>query len=252
MERTADGWFDLGLEAKRAHDWPESRRCNQRAVDIDPSNEGAWWNLGIAATALHDWAEARRAWKRFGVEIPDGSEETGTLGMVACVRLNPGTSGEVVWGERIDPARMVLASIPLPESGRRFRDIILHDGAPNGTRDFHGERVPVFDELTVWRQSAYRTFRTVLDLPDAAAADQLTAICEERGLGLEDWSTIRWICGECSRGNPVAHDCSKDTALAGTFAIAARTVDEVRDTLTAWAAKVPGAAFSEPVDTVAE
>ncbi len=250
MNWTSADWFDRGLDAKYAHDWPESLRCNQRAVELDSGNEGAWWNLGVAATALHDWAEARRAWKRFGVEMPEGGEESGALGMMACVRLNPGTSGEVVWGERIDPARIVLDSVPLPESGRRFRDIILHDGALNGTREFHGERVPVFDELVVWRESAYQTFRVVLELPNPGAGDRLAEICRERGLGLEDWSTLRWICAECSRGDPGAHDCTKDVARDGTHAIAARSGEEARSALAKWTAKVPGAAFSEPADAM--
>jgi hypothetical protein len=82
--------------------------------------------LGIAATALHDWPEAAAT---------------------ACVRLNPQSSGEVVWGERLDPARLVILNVPLPESRHRFRDIILNDGAENGTRAVGGIQVPVFAEF---------------------------------------------------------------------------------------------------------
>ena len=243
-------WFDRGLDAKYLHDWPRSLRCNRRAVELDPGNEGAWWNLGIAATALRDWPEARRAWKRFGVEMEQGREEAGSPGQIACVRLNPGTSGEVVWGERIDPARMVLDSVPLPESGHRFRDIVLHDGAANGTREFRGGQVPVFDELIVWQQSEYRTFRVVLEFPDPGAPDVLAAVCTEHELGFEDWSTVRWICAECSRGNPGAHDCTNGATRDGTYASAAKSEADIREALAEWKARVPGAAASEPVEAV--
>jgi hypothetical protein len=46
---------------------------------------------------------------------------------------------------------------------------------------------------------------------------------------LGDWSTIRWLCTECSRGNPGPHGC---TAQAGEnpmrcFVIAALTENDV-------------------------
>jgi hypothetical protein len=131
-------WYNQGLVEKYAGRWKESQAFNLQATALDRGNQGAWWNLGIAATALHDWQEARRAWRGFGVDIPDGTGEVTIMPSVACVRLNPRESGEVVWGERIDPARTVVQNIPLPESGRRFRDIVLNDGAPNGTRTWEG------------------------------------------------------------------------------------------------------------------
>jgi hypothetical protein len=48
--------------------------------------------------------------------------------VTACVRLNPQSSGEVVCGERLDPARLLILSVPLPESRHRFYDIVLNDG----------------------------------------------------------------------------------------------------------------------------
>ena len=62
--------FNLGLQAKFAANWQQSLEHNQRAVQLDPSNQGSWWNLGIAATALHDWPQARQAWRNAGIEFP--------------------------------------------------------------------------------------------------------------------------------------------------------------------------------------
>ena len=101
----SEHWYNAGLAAKYKGELTESLRCNQKAVELDPRNEAAWWNLGIAATALRNWPEARRAWRGFGIDVPPGDNEMRDAGQTACVRLNPSADGEVVWGERIDPAR---------------------------------------------------------------------------------------------------------------------------------------------------
>src|SRR5690242_11621848 len=56
-------WYNRGLQAKYQGEWQESLRCNQKAVQLDSTDQDAWWNLGIAATALRDWGEAARAWR---------------------------------------------------------------------------------------------------------------------------------------------------------------------------------------------
>lgn len=158
--------------------WQESLGCNQKAVALNPDNEAAWWNLGIAATALRDWPEARRAGKKYGVQLDEGNDEVTMPVVTGCVRLNPAAEGEVVWGERIDPARFLILNVPLPESDHRYRDIVLNDGAPSGTGEKNGERVDVFNELEVWEVSEYKTFEVDLEVPSEAAERQLTEICE--------------------------------------------------------------------------
>jgi hypothetical protein len=56
-------------------------------------------DLGIAATALHEWDEARRAWRAYGINICDGVGEVEMDAATACVRLDPGGRGEVVWAK---------------------------------------------------------------------------------------------------------------------------------------------------------
>jgi tetratricopeptide (TPR) repeat protein len=97
-------WYNLGLLFKRRREWHESLTHNERAVELDPSDEAAWWNLGIAATALGTWSRARDAWRACGIDVPDGD---GPLEMdfgQVPIRLNPDTTAEVVWCRRIDPA----------------------------------------------------------------------------------------------------------------------------------------------------
>lgn len=248
LDRTYSApWYNLGVIAKYAHSWPESRSFNQRAVSLRPDDEDAWWNLGIAATALRDWAEARRAWTRLGVELLPGDGEVRMEPMSACVRLNPEDSGEVVWGNRIDPARLQIMNVPLPESGHRYRDIVLNDGAQNGTRvDQNGTEVPVFDELEIFEPSRYSTYRANLSIPDASAEEELARVCETAGVGLEDWSTIRILCEQCSKGSPGPHTCDAGGSQAQRrFAFAAESEEVVHAALKRWSAASGGAILSD-------
>ena len=232
-------YYNLGLLEKYAGNWESSRRLNQRSAELDPEDQDSWWNLGIAATALADWKEARRAWKACGIKVPEGTDELRIALPNACVRLNPNGSAEVVWGNRLDPARIEITNIPLPESGHRFGDIVLHDGAPCGTRIAIDSEFPVFDELMLWKSSAYSTFQVNLEFPSEAALDRLMEICHARELGMEDWSTVRTLCNQCSRGNPGPHDCQQSDKDRGcvAFGFAARIEIELTHALHDWSAQ---------------
>jgi hypothetical protein len=239
-------YFNLGLRAKESGQWRDSLRFNQRASELDPEDEASWWNLAIAATALHNWPEARRGWRRFGLEVEEGLDEVRTPKMRACVRLNPEGSGEVVWGLRLDPARIMIENVPLPESNRRFNDIVLNDGAPNGTRTSNGDEFPVFDELSVWKPSSYSTFEVTILHPNEESRGRLESLCAVREVGLEDWSTLRHLCAQCSAGNPSPHSCISQEAINGNrYGFAAHHRDEVGDILEEWSSQTPGAEYSE-------
>jgi hypothetical protein len=231
-------YFNRGLLEKHEGNWEPSRELNQRAAELDPQDEAAWWNLGIAATALADWNEARRAWREYGIEVPDGPAEISMSMSNACVRLS--TNGEVVWGRRLDPARMEIINVPLPESQHRYGDIVLNDGSPNGTRILKEVEAPVFDELMLWKASDYSTYRVILNIPSTAAQEALGRICQQREIGMENWSTTRVLCAECSRGNPGPHECS-DAAIEPHFGFAARTSNELHAALRQWMDQYPEA-----------
>ena len=123
---------------------------------------------------------------------------------------------------RIDPCRARITNVPLPESGYRFGDIVLHDGAPTGTRpDGRGGEVSVFNALERWQQSPHDTYA-------------------------EDWtSSIRFICLRCSYGNtPHEHESSpaapESWQTERSFGIAARNLADVQALLNRWAAQGRG------------
>lgn len=260
-------WFDLGLFAKRRRDWPECARLNAKSLELQvESADPAAWNLGIAASALGNWKMARYAWSLYGAEVPDGDDELRmNLGLTP-IRLNPEPrhigetkllldgreyATEVVWAERIDPARAIIRSMPTPESGHRFGDLVLHDGEPVGTRLIGESERSVFAELALLRRSDTPTLRLDVQCPSEADANDLAGSFLEAGLGAEDWGTVRYLCNECSEGTP---DPSHDHGVADwvpkrDFALGASPKDAKR-LLRHWARRGPDRSYGKPVQVV--
>ena len=197
--------FSLGVLYKWTRRWRDCLESSQRALALNPKSAGARWNSGIAATALRDWPAARAAWKAYGIKLPaDKGEIRGRFGTTP-VRLDPQGSGEVVWGKRIDPARIIIESVPLPESGRRYGEIVLHDGEPKGERMLGDEAVPVFDEIELWQASRYITFRCRVHARTMDDYDSLVRSLLKAGCMFEDMSNVRMLCRQCSEGLPHEH-----------------------------------------------
>lgn len=196
-------WFDLGLIHKWRKEWDRCLECNKTAAALLTTQEAhhaaEYWNAGIAATAIEDWPSARWAWRNFGIPIPidDGDGPIEMNFGLGVVRL---PVGETVWGRRIDPARMILLSIPLPESGFRAGDIVLHDGEPKGRRAIDGNEYPVFDIIARWRESPDPTIEVVVDA-DASQIAALLAALETNHVPHENWTeSIHPLCAACSHG----------------------------------------------------
>jgi tetratricopeptide (TPR) repeat protein len=207
-----DGWhvplYNLGLIYKYRGDWERSLRLNKRAAELCTDDQASWWNFGIAATALGRWDEARAAWRGAGLAVPDGNGPIDMPCGRAPVRLHPRDAGEVVWTQRLDPARAELINIPFPESGFCFGDVVLNDGAANGYRRLGDQEVPVFDALQLLQASRLSTWvaelRSHLEASASdAASERLGQLAEERGLAAESWThSIRILCKACSEGRP--------------------------------------------------
>lgn len=232
--------YNLGLVYKYQNRWQESFDCNRRATKMDKKDEAAWWNLGIAATALGDWIAARDAWRGFGIEIPKG---TGPLDFpcgIAPIRLNPdGPHTEVVWADRLCPARARILNIPLPESKHRWRDVVLHDGAPVGYRMYRGQEMGVFNELEVLEVSPCGTYLVeIVPIDTTEWWESLEKLATERDMAVEDWTTsIQMLCKACSEGRPHDahdHDLKPEADGKHRVAVAAKNRDDIDALFQIW------------------
>lgn len=246
--KAAPAWavppYNLGLLHKVRGEWEESLRWNRVATELDPEDEAGWWNYGIAATALGRWREARRAWRGFGLDLADGDDPVDYPCGLHPIRLNPGHAAEVVWCHRIDPARAVIDSIPLPESGYRWRDLLLNDGAPTGYRLLHGKEVAVIDCLQLLKPSTFSTFIAHVELSTAEPLlQQLDELATTRGLEVENWATnTRILCEACSQGRPHEHehDHGPTDEAVHELGIAATHQKEAEALLRDWSAGTEG------------
>lgn len=234
-------WFNMGLVYKRRREWRRAYECNAHAAALG-GGEGdpALWNLGIAATGLRAWDAARNAWRRFGIEVPEGTGELRMQWGATPVRLH--TNGEVTWGQRIDPARAIVKNVPLPESGHRWGDVVLHDGAPHGERRAFGKVYPVFDELERWQPSDIPTLEVSVTVVADTDAQALTELFDKAGFAAQDWtSTTRQLCKQCSEGlPPESHDHFPAPAAADRRFGLAAPPDKATCLLADWAAALPG------------
>ncbi|HAL22767.1 MAG TPA: hypothetical protein DCP40_08575 [Stenotrophomonas sp.] len=237
-----------GLAHKYLRDWHASLRDNlQSEQRRDAFDEATAWNAAIAATGAGDWAEARRQWNRCGITLPEGEGPIkGNFG-VACVRLAPWSDAEVVYMTRIDPVRARIDNVPLPESGFRFGDIVLHDGASTGHRTYGGQDVPVFNAMQRLQRSDMATFTVFVhcdSADDIAALEAMTL----PGIGMvEDWTAnVRRLCRRCSYGTPHQHGNEATPDDDGTWkrerdlGIAAQGRAAVEKLLATWTAAGPG------------
>ena len=114
------------------------------------------------------------------------------------IRIDPHGAPEVVWCERLDPARVRIASVPFPESRRACGDVLLTDGEPRGYREYAGRQVPVFNELELLAASKFSTFAVTLSAPDEEA---IRPFCRWRRISISRSTTGPLLI--CSVGRAV-------------------------------------------------
>ena len=242
-------FYDAALAYKFLRDWPNAYALGLEAAKRSPRGEEdpAFWNLGIAATIVGDWATARDAWHGYGLNLPDGEGEIVEDLGPACVRLDPDGAGEVVWVRRLCPARAQVVNVPMAAEGRRFGDIVLHDGEPKGYRKVGERQYPVFDELLLWRRSELPTTTVTVTAAEPADVEALVERFSDADLGAEPASSFRMLCKCCSEGvveqTRSAHNGPAVAAPAvhgGTQVIWLGAPPELaRTLLEAWAAEAP-------------
>lgn len=234
---SAAWWYDAALAYKFLRNWAKARELGLEAAARSPRGEQdpAFWNLGVAATVQRDWATARDAWEGFGIAVPEGEGEINGAFGPACVRLDTGGACEVVWIQRLCPTRGRVVNVPATK-GRRFGEVVVHDGEPTGERTYEGQSVAVFDELLLFEASPLPTLHATVNAPEAADVDALVASFFARDFGAEPASSFHVLCACCSGGSvdwgeagAAAHGGSQTVWLAAPER-------EARQLLDAWAA----------------
>lgn len=233
--------YNIGLIYKYRGVWDQSFDHNLRAHELNPTDEAALWNLGIAATALRRWKEARDAWIKYGVKMEAGvMPPEMDFGMSPVRVYGPEGEAEVVWGRRIDPARTKIISVPYPDSGFRYGDLVLNDGAPNGSRVVDGQEYSVFDVLELITASEYSTFSVTVKAECMEDVEELDEFAEQEGVVLEDWTqNVRHICRACSEGkvheDHDEHEVeSEEWVHERSIGVAALEEDKVHKVLDRW------------------
>jgi hypothetical protein len=232
---SANWWYDAALAHKFLRNWAKAYQLGREAAARAPRGEGdpAYWNLGIAATIQGDWATARDAWAGFGIELPDGEGPIEARLGPACVRLDSGGEREVVWIDRLCPTRGRVMNVPI-SGGRRFGEIVVHDGEPKGRRIFNGIEFPVFDELMLFEASPLPTLEVTVGAGEVADLDALLALFAEHGFGAEPASSVDMLCSCCSEGTLEKEGHGTMHAGAQRVSLAAPE-EEARRLLERWA-----------------
>lgn len=230
-------WYDAALAHKFLRNWGKAYELGREAAARAPRGEGdpAYWNLGIAATIQRDWATARDAWEGFGIQLPPGEGEINGRFGPACVRLDTGGEREVVWIDRLCPTRGRVVNVPVT-GGRRYGEIVVHDGEPKGRRVIEGREYPVFEELLLFQASDLPTLTATVNASEVADVDDLIELFDRHGYGAEPASGYEVLCACCSEGT---HEQERKTHAGAQRVSFAAPEEEARRLLDQWAARTP-------------
>jgi hypothetical protein len=236
-DQSAVWWYDAALAHKFLRNWAKAYELGREAAARAPRDEGdpAFWNLGVAATIQRDWATARDAWAGFGIELHDGEGEINGRFGHACVRLDSGGEREVVWIERLCPTRGRVMSVPVT-GGRRFGEIVVHDGEPKGERVVDGRRYPVFDELLLFEASQLPTLEVTVSAGVPADVEALLELFTEHDYGAEPASSLEMLCPCCSEDT---HEQERSVHAGAQRISLAAPEEEARRLLERWAGQTP-------------
>ncbi|MEU8469192.1 tetratricopeptide repeat protein [Streptomyces sp. NPDC029006] len=228
-------WYDAALGHKFLRNWAKAYELGREAAARAPRGEGdpAFWNLGIAATVQRDWVTARQAWEGFGISLPAGEGAIEARLGPACVRLDTGGEQEVVWIDRLCPTRGRVMNVPVT-AGRRYGEVVVHDGEPTGRRVVDGREYPVFDELLLFEPSGLPTLTVTVHAAEAADVEALVELFGRQDYGAEPASSFDLLCSCCSAGTL---ERERNTH-AGTQRVSlAAPPEEARRLLAEWAGR---------------
>jgi tetratricopeptide (TPR) repeat protein len=224
-------WQRLAAIYKARGEWKPLMHYAKNAVSLNATEPQLWWDLGIAAAALGKDRLARSVWNKFAPgETPKNK--------LISLQLRHSGLFELIWARPIDPVRAQITSIPHPDSGRRFMDIVFHDREILGYNVARKRRYPVYAELGLHRTALFQTWSCWLEAPEAKDLQTLEDLCRENGLGFEIWSSASrspQFKGEGELPEFYSQEIlGPSTNTDVQVALAARRPEHLEQTLHAW------------------
>lgn len=250
--------MNIGLILKWKSDWRRATAAFARAFELVGDHDArvtVAWNLGIVASAVRDWDLALRAWKALDMPVTVAADGSPALPIGSTpIRIGPRErGGEVVWADRFDPVRARIESIPSPESGYCYGDVLLHDAAPLGK--YKDTDLSVFPALARLEKSKHATWTVHVTMRLAEGErliDSFAAAAKQRGLDVaaEDFTaSLEPLVSPGEEGG--AFQAAPAQAPADRarhwIAIAARSPGDVHALLETWVSLGAGRAFETPL-----
>ncbi|MEM1215149.1 MAG: tetratricopeptide repeat protein [Bacteroidota bacterium] len=173
-------YLALGRQYHQRHEWKPCYHYFKKTVALAPDEREAWWGLGMAATALKKWRVARSVWSKFGMGKISPQPEG--------LRLTYNGQFEILWMRPESPAHGRILSIPHPDSGFHYGDLVMYERKPIGHHIVDQRRVPVYAEFGHFKRSPYQTFSCLVHHVTEKQILQLEQMCYSARLGFEVWS----------------------------------------------------------------
>jgi hypothetical protein len=212
-------------------EWKSVLHYAKKALSLDAGLQQVWWDMGIAASALGKGRISRAVWQKFGAKARPGK--------LLALQIQRNGAFEIVWAQGVDPTKAILCSIPHPDSGLRYRDLLLFDREIVGYF-MHGRRkMPVFPVLWRVKTSFFYTFCCTLHNCNDSALRVFRQLCDDAEIGWEIWSDATLASSAVSAsgkpeyfGKEILKLHRDDTVCV---ALAAKGMEEVVELLRNWA-----------------
>ncbi|MEM8523439.1 MAG: hypothetical protein AAGG68_02290 [Bacteroidota bacterium] len=171
---------------RQRREWKPTLYYSQQAIERKTKEQIVWNNLATAATALEKWKLARTALEKVAAPIPAHSSQP------IPIRIHTRTKrSEIVWALPQQQLCAKIISIPSPESGRHYGEIVLYD-CNSREKQIVGDRpYRVFPEIERFKKSFYRTFSVLIHTDHITSIQKLAELCYDQQLGFENWSNLQ-------------------------------------------------------------
>ncbi|GGK39382.1 hypothetical protein GCM10008955_36490 [Deinococcus malanensis] len=222
----------LGEVYKDIRRWGLLRIANIAVTRLDPAHRIAWWNMGIAATAQRRWEAAHRAWTALGCRVP--TDPGAPEGALICVHPDHGE-----WVQLLNPALAQILTVPTPDSGHRYGDVVLLDYIVLGAEMYGGQTLPVRNTLGLVGASRFETWYAWITLDADDDGDGWRTAAEGPGVVTQNWMPI---LGRLTPPAPGLVEPWREQPVEGALliGIAALDIDCLLKAIKGWLEARPG------------